>query len=56
MRRAGLLGSALYLLRPDGYVALADPHAEPEQLCHYGSALLVDSGRLRSALNTVAGT
>src|SRR5262245_56762851 len=56
MRRAGLVRSALYLVRPDGYVALADPHAGPERLRHYGSALLVDSGRFRSALKTVAGT
>jgi 2-polyprenyl-6-methoxyphenol hydroxylase-like FAD-dependent oxidoreductase len=35
MRRAGLLRTALYLVRPDGYVALADPHADPERLRHY---------------------
>jgi 2-polyprenyl-6-methoxyphenol hydroxylase-like FAD-dependent oxidoreductase len=35
MRRAGLLRSALYLVRPDGYVALADPHADPERLRRY---------------------
>jgi hypothetical protein len=34
MRRAGLLRAALYLVRPDGYVALADPHAEPGRLRH----------------------
>jgi 2-polyprenyl-6-methoxyphenol hydroxylase-like FAD-dependent oxidoreductase len=34
MRRAGLR-AALYLVRPDGYVALADPHADPERLRHY---------------------
>src|SRR5262249_50581825 len=49
MRRAGLMRSALYLVRPDGYVALADPHAEAGRLRHYGSALLSDSGRLPSA-------
>ena len=27
--------AALYLVRPDGYVALADPNAEPERLRHY---------------------
>jgi FAD binding domain len=32
MRRAGLLRSALYLVRPDGYVALADPRGDPERL------------------------
>jgi 2-polyprenyl-6-methoxyphenol hydroxylase-like FAD-dependent oxidoreductase len=32
MRRAGLRQSALYLVRPDGYVALADPHSAVERL------------------------
>jgi 2-polyprenyl-6-methoxyphenol hydroxylase-like FAD-dependent oxidoreductase len=35
MRRAGLLGAALYLVRPDGYVALAVPHADPALLRQY---------------------
>jgi 2-polyprenyl-6-methoxyphenol hydroxylase-like FAD-dependent oxidoreductase len=35
MHRAGLLRAALYLVRPDGYVALADPHADPEWLRAY---------------------
>jgi hypothetical protein len=35
MRRAGLKRAALYLIRPDGYVALADPHADPERLRQY---------------------
>jgi 2-polyprenyl-6-methoxyphenol hydroxylase-like FAD-dependent oxidoreductase len=35
MRRAGLKKAALYLIRPDGYVALADPVADPERLRHY---------------------
>jgi 2-polyprenyl-6-methoxyphenol hydroxylase-like FAD-dependent oxidoreductase len=38
MRRAGLLQAALYLVRPDGYVALADPHGDPERLRKYFSA------------------
>jgi 2-polyprenyl-6-methoxyphenol hydroxylase-like FAD-dependent oxidoreductase len=35
MRRAGLRKRALYLVRPDGYVALADAHADPERLRAY---------------------
>jgi hypothetical protein len=35
MRRAGLRRAALYLVRPDGYVALADPYADPERLRDY---------------------
>jgi 2-polyprenyl-6-methoxyphenol hydroxylase-like FAD-dependent oxidoreductase len=35
MRRAGLRRAALYLVRPDGYVALADPYADPERLRRY---------------------
>jgi hypothetical protein len=41
MRRAGLLRSALYLVRPDGYVALADRHADPERLREYVRAGMV---------------
>jgi 2-polyprenyl-6-methoxyphenol hydroxylase-like FAD-dependent oxidoreductase len=35
MRRAGLLRAAFYLVRPDGYVALAAPDAAPERLRAY---------------------
>jgi 2-polyprenyl-6-methoxyphenol hydroxylase-like FAD-dependent oxidoreductase len=35
MREAGLMKDAAYLLRPDGYVALADPHASPGNLARY---------------------
>ena len=34
-RRAGLRRNALYLVRPDGYVALADPGAHPANLERY---------------------
>lgn len=37
MQRAGLKRAALYLIRPDGYVALADPDADPERLRRYFS-------------------
>jgi 2-polyprenyl-6-methoxyphenol hydroxylase-like FAD-dependent oxidoreductase len=35
MQRVGLERGALYLVRPDGYVALADSHADPERLRGY---------------------
>jgi hypothetical protein len=35
MSRTGLARNALYLLRPDGYIALADPHANPQHLRDY---------------------
>ena len=35
MERAGLVRGALYLVRPDGYVALADPDGDPERLGRY---------------------
>lgn len=35
MRRAGLARAALYLVRPDGHVALADPRADPARLRQY---------------------
>ncbi len=35
MQRAGFQNGAMYLLRPDGYVALADPSADPNRLRQY---------------------
>jgi 2-polyprenyl-6-methoxyphenol hydroxylase-like FAD-dependent oxidoreductase len=35
MKRAGLERGALYLVRPDGYVALADAEGDPERLRRY---------------------
>ena len=33
--RAGLVRNALYLVRPDGFIGLADPHARPDALASY---------------------
>jgi FAD binding domain len=41
--RAGLERGAVYLVRPDGYVGLADPEASPVRLEHY-----LDTRRLRT--------
>ena len=38
MRKAGLKQNAVYLVRPDGYVALADPSGNPERLIDYMQA------------------
>jgi hypothetical protein len=38
MQRTGLQNAALYLVRPDGYVALADPSADAERLRKYFAA------------------
>jgi hypothetical protein len=35
MGRSGLVRGALYLVRPDGYMALADPDGDPERLGRY---------------------
>jgi 2-polyprenyl-6-methoxyphenol hydroxylase-like FAD-dependent oxidoreductase len=51
MRRAGLMRGALYLVRPDGYVALADAHGEPECLRGYFNAGGVLCSRGREAGN-----
>jgi hypothetical protein len=40
--RAGLARDAVYLVRPDGYVGLADPEAGPGRLERY-----LDARRLR---------
>jgi hypothetical protein len=35
MQRAGLQKGGLYLVRPDGYIALANPGADPQRLRQY---------------------
>jgi hypothetical protein len=35
MGRAGLVRGAIYLVRPDGYIALADADGDPERLGRY---------------------
>ncbi|HET6630305.1 MAG TPA: FAD-dependent monooxygenase [Woeseiaceae bacterium] len=51
MQRAGLRRGALYLVRPDGYVALADPEADPLRLRRYveerGGAAVLRGARRR---------
>jgi hypothetical protein len=44
MRRAGIRRAALYLIRPDGYVALADPYADPNSLHRYFDDRLASLG------------
>jgi len=39
MGKAGLVRDALYLVRPDGYIALADPGTSPAALVRYVEAL-----------------
>jgi 2-polyprenyl-6-methoxyphenol hydroxylase-like FAD-dependent oxidoreductase len=59
MRHAGLRRAAAYLVRPDGYVALADPHADPERLRDYfsarGHACLVRPAARRLTEQSLAG-
>jgi hypothetical protein len=38
MGRRGFIRGALYLVRPDGYVALADPGGDPQRLRPYFTA------------------
>jgi 2-polyprenyl-6-methoxyphenol hydroxylase-like FAD-dependent oxidoreductase len=38
MGRAGLVRGAIYLIRPDGYIALAAPDGDPERLGRYFSS------------------
>lgn len=35
MRKTGLRQDSLYLVRPDGYIALADPHSKPATVASY---------------------
>jgi 2-polyprenyl-6-methoxyphenol hydroxylase-like FAD-dependent oxidoreductase len=35
MQQAGLVRTALYLIRPDGYIALVDPNGDPQQLRNF---------------------
>ena len=45
MRRAGLRRGALYLIRPDGYVALADAHADVDRVRRYFAERGISSRR-----------
>jgi 2-polyprenyl-6-methoxyphenol hydroxylase-like FAD-dependent oxidoreductase len=44
MHNAGLQKGALYLIRPDGYIALADPAADPHGLRDYLNGIIRTSG------------
>ncbi len=44
-RRAGLARGGLYLIRPDGYVALADPESDPLRLGRYFTSRGLPTGR-----------
>jgi 2-polyprenyl-6-methoxyphenol hydroxylase-like FAD-dependent oxidoreductase len=45
-RRAGLARDAIYLVRPDGYIGLADPQARGAALTSYLDARRLTAGRL----------
>jgi hypothetical protein len=47
MRPSGLMRGALYLVRPDGYVALADPDVDPERLGRYFTGRGLPAARRR---------
>jgi hypothetical protein len=48
MRRAGLGRNAVYLLRPDGYVALANPNGSATAVSSYLDARKLTTNRTRS--------
>jgi 2-polyprenyl-6-methoxyphenol hydroxylase-like FAD-dependent oxidoreductase len=54
MHRAGLRRGALYLVRPDGYVALADPDGNPERLESYFTSRGLSITRVRGAVSQAA--
>jgi 2-polyprenyl-6-methoxyphenol hydroxylase-like FAD-dependent oxidoreductase len=54
MRRAGLKRDALYLVRPDGHVALADPTARASSLTRYLDEHLAGGERVAPAAHRVA--
>jgi hypothetical protein len=51
-RAAGLEEGAAYLVRPDGYIALADPAARPENLTRYLDAHAIRPSRSPAAETT----
>jgi hypothetical protein len=50
MQPAGLLRGAIYLVRPDGYIALADPHVDPERLRRYFDDHVTPASRLAESI------
>jgi 2-polyprenyl-6-methoxyphenol hydroxylase-like FAD-dependent oxidoreductase len=54
MRRTGLRRKALYLIRPDGYVALADPQSDPARLRQYFHARLTCASKQSERIRSLA--
>jgi hypothetical protein len=54
MGRAGLVRGALYLVRPDGYIALADPEGDPQRLGRYFTSRGLHAAPRRDATTRVA--
>jgi len=46
---AGIMRDAVYLVRPDGYVALADPGAAPQKLAQYFATRAIQLAQSRSS-------
>jgi 2-polyprenyl-6-methoxyphenol hydroxylase-like FAD-dependent oxidoreductase len=47
MRKAGFMRDALYLIRPDGHIALAEPRADTTALTRYAAGLVSGSAARR---------
>ena len=54
MSQSGLVRSALYLVRPDGYVAIADPECDTNQLSQYFTSRGLATARRHSGTSAEA--